>query len=331
MSSPAGCGSSGGRGSPATSPASRSLLPRARDRLGSTVSSGSTTAATSSSPTPPRATPGAPSTSRYRTAWHPVAARLCRRGGGARPGLRAGPASWRGVCAEDGYFEQPQGVVEAFAEATHKAGARIGHREVSAVERDEEGRNLQLSDGTAPRGLVVLAAGYGSPALTAPLGLELPIRKEPRYLFFSEPIAERLLEPLVVAPERRFAAKHLADGRVLASDLWADGEPEAGRRHGARPSPAGSSRSCRDSSSSPSTCLSKGSTTSPRTINQSSARCPDWTASGWPPVSAARLHVCPSGRPAARRSIGGEPPHRPSPSCPSAASRPGTLPELQIV
>ena len=35
----------------------------------------------------------------------------------------------------------------------------------------------------------------------------------------SDPIPERLLEPLVVAPELGFAAKQLADGRVLASDL----------------------------------------------------------------------------------------------------------------
>jgi sarcosine oxidase subunit beta len=33
----------------------------------------------------------------------------------------------------------------------------------------------------------------------------------------------------VVAPERHFAAKQLADGRILASDLAATGDPEAGR------------------------------------------------------------------------------------------------------
>ena len=42
---------------------------------------------------------------------------------------------------------------------------------------------------------------------------------EARHLFFSEPVRERLLEPLVVSAERRFAAKQLADGRLLASDL----------------------------------------------------------------------------------------------------------------
>jgi len=44
----------------------------------------------------------------------------------------------------------------------------------------------------------------------------------PKYsLFFSDPISERLLDPLVIAIDRRFAAKQLADGRVLASDLSA--------------------------------------------------------------------------------------------------------------
>jgi len=52
---------------------------------------------------------------------------------------------------------------------------------------------------------------------------------EARFLFLSEPIRERLLDPLVVASERHFAAKQLANGRVLASDLAATGDPESGR------------------------------------------------------------------------------------------------------
>src|SRR5437762_2539929 len=42
------------------------------------------------------------------------------------------------------------------------------------------------------------------------------------------PIRERLVEPLVISAERRFAAKQLANGRVLASDLGARGD-ESGR------------------------------------------------------------------------------------------------------
>ena len=56
----------------------------------------------------------------------------------------------------------------------------------------------------------------------------MPITKQARYLLLSEPIRERLLEPLVVSAERRFAAKHLGNGRMLASDLAASGDPEEG-------------------------------------------------------------------------------------------------------
>jgi sarcosine oxidase subunit beta len=61
---------------------------------------------------------------------------------------------------------------------------------------------------------VVVAAGVETPGLLP----ELPITPEQRLLFFSEPLRERLLEPLVVSAEKGFAAKQLADGRLLASD-----------------------------------------------------------------------------------------------------------------
>ncbi len=71
--------------------------------------------------------------------------------------------------------------------------------------------------------------------LVRPLAVDLPIVAENRWLFFSDPIAERLLDALVVAIDRRFAAKQLADGRVLASDLGAtdgdEADAESMRRH----------------------------------------------------------------------------------------------------
>jgi sarcosine oxidase subunit beta len=63
--------------------------------------------------------------------------------------------------------------------------------------------------------------------VTGPLGIDLPLEAEDRYLFFSDRLNERLLEPLIVVPELRFAAKQLADGRVLASDLAARGDDGA--------------------------------------------------------------------------------------------------------
>lgn len=115
----------------------------------------------------------------------------------AVPGLDVSSVVGGGWCAEDGYFDRPQAIVEAFGAL---ADVRIG--EVASVQELEADA-------------VVVACGVDTPRLLP----ELPIQAETRYLFFSEPVHERLLEPLVVSPERRFAAKQLADGRLLTSDL----------------------------------------------------------------------------------------------------------------
>jgi sarcosine oxidase subunit beta len=118
------------------------------------------------------------------------------------PGLRSDTLAGAAWCTEDGYFDRPQSVVEAFARGLE---VRLG-----AVASTDE------LDADA----VVVAAGADTPALVP----GLPIEREDRYLFYSEPVRERLLEPLVVSAERRFAAKQLGDGRVLASDLGARGD-----------------------------------------------------------------------------------------------------------
>jgi sarcosine oxidase subunit beta len=103
-----------------------------------------------------------------------------------------GGGAW---CAEDGYFDRPQAIVEALG--------------ALADVRLQEVRSLDDVEADA----VVVAAGVDTPRLLP----ELPIRPEPRVLQLSDPIRERLLEPLVVSAERGFAAKQLVDGRVLAS------------------------------------------------------------------------------------------------------------------
>ena len=129
-------------------------------------------------------------------------------------------AAW---CGEDGYFDRPQAVVEAFAEGARRAGVAIVHGTVAGLRRSGDSWSVALADGRhLAAAAVVAATGYDTPALLDGVGHRLPIEKEPRYLFLSEPIRERLLEPLVVTTERGFAAKQLADGRVLASDLAAD-------------------------------------------------------------------------------------------------------------
>jgi sarcosine oxidase subunit beta len=129
-------------------------------------------------------------------------------------------ASW---CDEDGYVDRPQSVVAAFA-----AGVRIELAEVVGVRREAARWRLALRDGGGVESAaVVVAAGVDTAPLLAPLGITVPIEPESRWLFLSEPIGERLVEPLVVSAERRFAAKQLADGRVLASDLSAIDDSDA--------------------------------------------------------------------------------------------------------
>jgi sarcosine oxidase subunit beta len=115
------------------------------------------------------------------------------------PGLDATGLAGGAWCGEDGYFDRPQAIVEAF-------GALVDAELVDVADVEELSADA-----------VVVAAGVDTPQLLP----ELPIRAEARSLFFSDAIQERLLEPLVVSAERGFAAKQLGDGRLLASDLRA--------------------------------------------------------------------------------------------------------------
>jgi sarcosine oxidase, subunit beta len=142
------------------------------------------------------------------------------------PGLDASTLAGGAWCGTDGYFDRPQAVVEAFGEAAVRHGAELMLTQVDELVPDRRGWLVHLASGDRIRAAhVVLAAGHETPALTEPLGLELPIKREPRYVFLSAPIHERLLEPLVIASELGFAAKQLANGRVLAGDLGASGDP----------------------------------------------------------------------------------------------------------
>jgi glycine/D-amino acid oxidase-like deaminating enzyme len=122
------------------------------------------------------------------------------------PGLRIDGLVGAAWCADDGYFDRPQSVVEAFGR-----GLDVRIETIASLKP-------RLAD------TVVVAAGANTADLLRAVGIELPIEREDRYLFLSEPIRERLLEPLVVSAERSFAAKQLGDGRVLASDLGARGD-----------------------------------------------------------------------------------------------------------
>ena len=142
------------------------------------------------------------------------------------PGLASDGFAGAAYCGTDGYFDRPQTVVEAFAEAVRRRGGAFVTEEVAGLKADGAGWMLQTRGGAERvADVVVVAAGWETRGLLAPLGLDLPISPVPRHVFLGDRVRERLLEPLVIAVDRGVAAKQLADGRLLASDLHAEGDP----------------------------------------------------------------------------------------------------------
>jgi sarcosine oxidase subunit beta len=153
------------------------------------------------------------------------------------PSLRVENVLAASYCAEDGYFDDPWAVLAAFARAARRFGARIESAEVLGLQADGSGWRLNLLDGRSVtvEG-VVITAGADSRTLLGQIGVDLPISAEPRYLFYSYPVRERICDPLVISTERQFAVKQLADGQFLVSYLAAgrDGAqetPEAWKAH----------------------------------------------------------------------------------------------------
>ena len=95
------------------------------------------------------------------------------------PGLRVDDLAGAAWCGEDGYFDRPQSVVEAFA-----AGSDVERVDVRTIEATPTGWRVEDIDADA----VVVAAGTETRALLAPLGFDLPLVAEDRYLFLSDPI-----------------------------------------------------------------------------------------------------------------------------------------------
>ena len=142
------------------------------------------------------------------------------------PGLQCLSAAY---CAEDGYFDYPQVVVEGWAAAARARGVQIEIDEAVSITPDGAGWRLETTSGSSISDCLVVAAAGGSVPLLAPLGFELPIVSEARHLFRSDPLPGRVLDPLVIAIDRGIAAKQLADRRLLASDLHATGDSVAGQ------------------------------------------------------------------------------------------------------
>jgi sarcosine oxidase subunit beta len=114
--------------------------------------------------------------------------------------------------AADGFLEDCHGVTAALAARAREAGLEIRYEEVVRIGR-YGGRWLVETGGSlVDTPSVVLAAAADTTALVARLGLMLPIVAERRRLAYTTPAPRGWLDPLVVAGDRGFAGKQLANG-----------------------------------------------------------------------------------------------------------------------
>ena len=116
------------------------------------------------------------------------------------------------------------------ARRTRHDRARAG---VVGLRQETAGWRLAFADGTSSIATnVVVAAGWESRALIP----ELPIEREARYLFLSEPVRERLLDPLVISPGASLR------GEAAGRRPRAGQRPHCGRRSRPRTRPLAKSR-----------------------------------------------------------------------------------------
>ena len=135
------------------------------------------------------------------------------------PGLSETDALGAAYCAADGYFDRPLAVPQGLADAIAARGGEF--RTERAVEITGQGGGWVVRTEHAAYDVphVVVAAGLASDPLTRTPEFALPLTPSPRFLFYSNPIRERIVEPLLAFEEAHFAIKQMADGCVLASDL----------------------------------------------------------------------------------------------------------------
>jgi len=122
-------------------------------------------------------------------------------------------------CAEEGKLN-PLLANQAVRRAVQAAGGVI-HPEsrVARITREGSAWRLHLAHGTLRAGRLLLAAGAGTGALLAPLGLDVPTVAEPLHMNVTEATGP-LIGHLVQHAERMITLKQLAAGQVVVGGGW---------------------------------------------------------------------------------------------------------------
>lgn len=129
-------------------------------------------------------------------------------------------------CPSDGQAE-PLAVADAYRKAGERLGVRFrfGTRVTGIASAGGRFRAVETADGPIAGDACLVAAGVGTPALLAPLGLDLPLRTPLVTVALSEKVAPCLDQVLGTA-SANVAARQQTDGRLRVSSgiLPWDGE-----------------------------------------------------------------------------------------------------------
>ena len=131
-------------------------------------------------------------------------------------------------CASEGKVD-PLAANTAIAAATRAAGVALqrGTR-VLGITPDGAGYALRTTAGMVRAGRLVIAAGAGTGALLAPLGVAVPTAAEPLHMNVTEPAAP-LIGHLVQHAERMITMKQLATGQLVIGGGWPARAGKGGR------------------------------------------------------------------------------------------------------
>jgi glycine/D-amino acid oxidase-like deaminating enzyme len=122
-------------------------------------------------------------------------------------------------CAEEGKLN-PLLANQAVRRAVlAHGGALLPETRVARIERDGAAWLLHTASGALRAGRVMLAAGAGTGALLAPLGLDVPTVAEPLHVNVTEATGP-LVGHLVQHAERMITMKQLAAGQVVIGGGW---------------------------------------------------------------------------------------------------------------
>ncbi|MGG5819383.1 NAD(P)/FAD-dependent oxidoreductase [Falsiroseomonas sp. HW251] len=123
------------------------------------------------------------------------------------------------LCAHEGKLN-PLLANRAIREALLALGGAIeGAARVERIERDGAAWVLHMAAGAIRAGRVIVAAGAGTGALLAPLGLRVPTVAEPLHMNITE-ATRPVLNHLVQHAERMITLKQLASGHVVVGGGW---------------------------------------------------------------------------------------------------------------